>query len=530
MSITTTGYRVGKQPLAQSFYVDEPRGIYCTKIDLFFQSADENAPVQIQLRPMVNGFPSSTRIIPGSIKSLPGSTFTGGASVSNDATTATTFQFDEPVYLKGLIDYALVVITDSKDYNIFIAEINEFAVGSTEKRVNKQPTLGSLFYSQNGVTFTPSQNQDLTFNLYKAKFKHNSAIVSLHNAPVPKQLLKNNPIVTIKNSNVVKVSHPNHGMQVGQPVELSGVDSNGVGGILASTLNKRYNITALDHGGFQFNADSSADSDAIGGGSLVQSTKNILYNTIYPNFATIIPEHQVLNASIKTTTGKSYAGAETAFQKDTSFKSIRLNENNTDVVLRMVAHDSAETVELGAGVKSLDMQIEMRGADSSAAPMIDLQRSSVGLISNIIDRQYDSSTSTAGSFNAPLVFRNETDPRSGSHAAKHVTRTITLEQEAVGLKVLLSANRPSATDFQVYFRTAGPEDVLSDQNFVLAEQENPIPSNEDFNVKNNYTYLIGGQGGDLLPFTQFQIKIVFRSINQALVPRISDLRVIALSS
>ena len=98
------------------------------------------------------------------------------------------------------------------------------------------------------------------------------------------------------------------------------------------------------------------------------------------------------------------------------------------------------------------------------------------------------------------------------------------------MKVLLSANRPSATDFQVYFRTAGPEDVLSDQNFVLAPQENPIPSNEDFNVKNNYTYLIGGQGGDITPFTQFQIKIVFRSINQALVPRISDLRVIALSS
>ena len=53
---------------------------------------------------------------------------------------------------------------------------------------------------------------------------------------------------------------------------------------------------------------------------------------------------------------------------------------------------------------------------------------------------------------------------------------------------------------------------------------------QDFNVKNNYTYLIGGQGGDITPFTQFQIKIVFRSINQALVPRISDLRVIALSS
>jgi len=184
MSVTSTGYRVGKQPIAQSFYIDEPAGIYCTKVDLFFKAADENAPIQVQIRPMINGFPSSNTIIPGTIKSLPGSTFSSGASISADATTATTFEFDEPTYLKGLNEYALVVIADSKDYEIYIAEINDFVVGSTEKRVNKQPVLGSLFYSQNGSTFTPSQNQDLTFKIYQAKFKHSTATIALHNAPV----------------------------------------------------------------------------------------------------------------------------------------------------------------------------------------------------------------------------------------------------------------------------------------------------------------------------------------------------------
>ena len=526
---TTTGYRVGKQPLAQSFFVDEPRGIYCTKIDLFFQKADENAPVQIQIRPMVNGFPSSTRIIPGSIKSLPGSTFTSGASVSADATTATSFEFSEPVYLQGNTDYALVVIADSKDYEIFIAEINQFVVGSTEKRVNSQPTLGSLFYSQNGSTFTPAQNQDLTFKLYKAKFKHRNAIVSLHNAKVPKQLLRNNPIVTIKNSAVVKVVHPNHGMQVGQPVTLSGVDSNGVGGIFASTLNKKYNLTAVDHTGYQFNADSSADSDAIGGGSLVQSTKNIQYNTIYPNFATIIPQSQQIDAAIKTTTGKSYAGSETAFQKSSDFLTVKLNQNNTDNVLRLVAHDSAETSELGAGVKSLDMELELLNADSNAAPMIDLQRSSVALISNVIDKQ---SSVVASGFNVPLTdtFVDETSATAGSSAAKHLTRVISLEEEAVGLKVLLSANRPETTDFQVYFRTATADQNIRDVDFTLAPQETTVQSNDNESVFSEYSYLIGGTGGDLTAFIKFQLKIVMRSTNQAQVPKISDLRVIALST
>ena len=40
MAQTSIGYRVGKQPLAQSFFVDEINGIYCTKVDLFFSSKD----------------------------------------------------------------------------------------------------------------------------------------------------------------------------------------------------------------------------------------------------------------------------------------------------------------------------------------------------------------------------------------------------------------------------------------------------------------------------------------------------------
>ena len=527
MAVTTTGYKIGKQPIAQSFYVDEPAGIYCTKIDLFLKLADESAPIQVQIRPMINGFPSSSRIIPGSVKSLPGSTFSGGASVSSDATTATTFEFDEPIFLKGLLDYALVVVADSKDYEIYIAEINEFVVGSTEKRINKQPTLGSLFYSQNGSTFTPAQNQDLTFKLYQAKFKHSTATISLKNASLPKQTLTNNPLITTKNSQTVRVFHPNHGMQVGQPIVLSGVDSNGVGGIFASTLNKRYNVVSADHTGYTFTADSSADSDATGGGSLVQSTKNILYDTIYPNFASIVPQGQDLRASIKTTSGKSYAGTETAFQKETSFKTVKLNENNTGGTLRLVAHDSAETSELGAGVKSLDMELKIFNADSNVAPMIDLQRSSVGLISNIIDKQASSITT---GFNVPINFEDELEPTGGSSAAKHLTKAITLANSEVGLKILIGANIPTACDIQVFIRTCLTSENIRQQSFLLISPEEDVGKSDNPFDFRQHTFLAGGLGGDIVEFEKFQIKIVMRSTNQAEVPIISQLRAIALST
>ena len=531
MGQTSTGYRVGKQPIAQSFFVNEIAGVYITQVDLFFQTADETAPVSIEIRPMVNGVPSSSFVLPGSVKSLPGSTFTGGASVSVDATTATPFVLDEPLFLKGGNEYALVVTADSKDYRIYVAEINEFAVGSTEKRVNKQPTLGSIFYSQNGRTFTPDQNQDLTFKLHRAKFKSQSAKAILNNASIPKQLLSNNPISVDSGSNVVTVFHPHHGMQVGQGVTLSGVDSVGVGGISAATLNKKYNITSLDFTGYKFTADSAATASVRAGGSSVQATKNINFDTIFPNIQTNIPVGTEVRAEVKTTSSKSYAENEDlSFQKEPVFSSLPILENSSFRNLRLVANDSAEIHEIdpkGVQTKSLEMQITMLG-DSNLAPMLDLQRSSVGLISNVIDRQI--SGPATDDFNIPLNFVDETAKRGGSSASKHLTREIVLEEAAVGLKILIDANRPVATDFQVYVRTCDIDELITEQDFVLVPQEADIPADDNLNIFREYTYLYGGLGGDILDFKKYQIKIVLRSTNQAFSPIIDNLRVIALST
>lgn len=93
---------------------------------------------------MVNGIPSSDSVIPGSVVFKAPSSIT----TSTDGTTATTFQFDEPVYLTGNEEYAIVLLSDSNEYNVYVAEAGEFILGSTEKRLTKQATLGSLFKSQ----------------------------------------------------------------------------------------------------------------------------------------------------------------------------------------------------------------------------------------------------------------------------------------------------------------------------------------------------------------------------------------------
>ena len=524
MAVTSTGYQLNKQPIAQSFYIDEPNGIYVTKVDLFFATRDASLPVQVQLRPMVNGLPSDTEIIPGSQVVVAASAV--NTDVDGPALNSTSFTFQEPIFLKGEEDYALVVIADSKDYQIYIAEINEFTFGSTEKRVNKQPTSGSLFYSQNGVTFTPAQNQDLTFVLHQAKFKHTSATIKLNNAPLPKSLLLTDPITTGLDSDTdatIRIFHLNHGLQVGDTAVISGATA--IGGIAASNINGSRAVTARDFTGYTVEAGANATKASKGGGSVVQVTKNILYSTVYPSAAILEPKTTTITAGLKTTSARSFAGTETAFQKASVFGGVKLNQNNDATSLRMVANSTSETNELEPGEKSLDMNINLTTSDSNVSPMLDLQRTSMTLVNNVIDKQVSSGTGG----NIPLNFANESNTTTGSHAARHLTRVINLESDSVGLRVLLEANVPNSCDFQLYFRTATSDELIQEKNFTLVTSENTNPKDSNPRIFREYRYLIGGQGGDLPAFTKYQLKIVMQSTNQALVPIFQSLRSIALS-
>lgn len=518
MATTSTGYRLNKHPIAQSFYVDEINGIYCTKVDLFFQVRDSSFPVAVQLRPMVNGFPSADEVLPGTHIIKPGSSI----SVSGDATAATTFEFPEPVFLKGLTDFAIVVTADSPDYKIYVAQTNEFLLGSTEKRITRQPVLGSLFYSQNGATFTAAQNQDLTFNLYQAKFRRETeSKVYLHNADLPKHLLNEDPITLTAGSSTVTVEHYNHGMQVGQQVNLTGIDSAGLGGIRYSSLIGNRNITKVDYSGYQFLADSNADSDIIGGGINIQATKNIPYSIIYPHIQNLKPNNTSIVAGIKGVTARSLGGTETSFQKTSTYQPVILNENNFSPDYYQVANLASETSELGAGVKSFDMEITISSQDSNVSPIIDLQRASASLINYVIDNQSSSSDA--------INYIAETDAGEGSSASKHITKIITLAEDAVGAKVLFAAQRPSNASIDVYYRFGTrDEDLISKSYTLVTEETNNPPDNNGFTFR-DYEYLIGGPGGALDPFEQMQFKFVFKSTSQARVPVMKDLRIIALS-
>jgi hypothetical protein len=221
-------------PLAQSFMPQATGGEYVTKVDAFFAQKDDDLPVTLQIREMQNGYPT-TKVLPFASKTLD----PVDVNVSDTAAVATTFSFDEPVYVKDGVEYCIVLFTDSNKYLAWISRMGETDVGGN-RMISEQPYLGVLFKSQNNTTWTAYDFEDLKFTLYRAKFDTSkTGIITLTNDELPVAKLESNPIRTVSGDSKVRVFHRNHNMHSSSNNVIitnvkSGIDSSLNGAILAA--------------------------------------------------------------------------------------------------------------------------------------------------------------------------------------------------------------------------------------------------------------------------------------------------------
>jgi len=170
-------------PLAESFEVPDENGVFITKCDVFFSTKDlKGIPVTMQIRTLQTGLPTQEILPFGEVVLNP-----SAVSTSEDGSKATTFTFPSPVYLQGGKAYAVVLLSASDEYRVFISRMGEEDVTTINKIesqkiiVSQQPLLGSLFKSQNGATWDPSQLEDLKLTLYRADFVTGSSSVRFYN-------------------------------------------------------------------------------------------------------------------------------------------------------------------------------------------------------------------------------------------------------------------------------------------------------------------------------------------------------------
>jgi hypothetical protein len=511
-------------PIAQTFMVDDTGGVFATSVDVYFQSkpeAGENqVPVTLQIREVVNGYPSRT-VLPFSEVVLNPSS----VSTSADATTATTFTFPSPVYLQEKTEYCLCLLSNCDDYNVYVARIGDTQIGS-DRTISQQPYAGVFFKSQNGSTWTAEQNEDLKFKLKRAEFSNVTGTVTLVNDALPTRTLPNNPIRTTNTSGTVRIFARNHGMHgTANNVTISGLTAGtSYNGILGSEINGTYTtISNVTLDSFDIITSGTATASGDVGGTSTVITQNRLYDLANFNLGVMTVPGTNLTYAMRPTTGKSIHGSETEFSLTGASSAISFNPGDNIYFTEpyMVASDINQTNEM-SGSKSLFVNLTMTTTNTKISPVLDIQRMSMVTVQNRLN--------SPTAVNTPN-FVDDTAPSGTSSAAAYVTRPVLLENESTALDVRLTQNVRNTSEVEVYYRVSGAEEVrdINDLGWIPfngdgSEDITVTPAESD-NVFKEYKY----SASSINTFTAFQVKIVLKGTNSAYPPIVRDLRGIALA-
>lgn len=488
------GRPISKDPVAQTFFVDGdeyPAGLFIHSVGLFFKSKDESLPVSIELRPTVNGYPSSSEIIPMSVVSLPSS----AVETSTTGTTETRFYFQSPIYLAPG-EYALVARCNSTDYEIYTAVLGDFLLTNTDIRVTEQPSAGSMFKSQNSSTWTPVQEEDIAFRLYKYYYNTGesntaSVILKCNNNNLGDReydlLYADGESINFGDTSVkysYKTTDTNYNFdtnwtdyQLGANIPMS-----------SRKVIRKENLTDL-----QFKVDLRTDN------------RNITPIVDLERFSTVVVSNIVNNGTLS----------------DSDFIITYQGAGYTQNANVSITSDTGSGAAASAVYANNALRVLVTNSGSGYT----------GNIAAIIDR---SGSATA---NATVVVKNEIYTNlegyfdAGNNKARYISRKVTLASgfESTDLILYLNAKLPSGTEVIPYYKVAavGSADFNSQpwRKFELRSSDDP---NESKFVE--YSYKTPGDtaipSGDR--FQTFAIKLVMYSSDTTKVPQIKDLRVIAL--
>ena len=316
-----------------------------------------------------------------------------------NSTTPTHFAFDYPVYLQNDTEYALVVETDSTDYELWVSRLGETDI-ATSTVITTQPSLGSVYRSQNTESWTEDIFEDLKFTLYRAEFDTTRpAELLLKNVNLGYELLDANPIETnassnsastsvlFKNNNaVVKVNHRDHGFEDSGKSYVFYRTALETGGITASTINSNlFQVTNSGIDSYNVLSPSQAAGNSLGGGTSVYASHNRKFETLYPQVHYLTFTGTTLDVSVKTTNVVPVDSTTTNYTSysQSEYERTFLNEPHYFTNQKMIASEINET--LNSLERSLTYKMQLSSTSSNLSPIIDLSSASVKTISNRIE-------------------------------------------------------------------------------------------------------------------------------------------------
>ena len=555
-------------PVAQSFIVDSsnyPNGVFLNSIKVFFQSkpADTtNLPVTLSIVGTQNGYPNGSTLDNSIVTMYPNKVRTSLAPHYLDSTTYTEFVFQSPVYIQPNTLYAFILKTASTDYKTWIAAQNAIAVSSTVKnlptdvtpstitKIGTAPYVGSLFESQNAMTWTADQGKSLMFTLERCVFditKHPKLpFVVPQNLPYRK--LTSQDIQSYYNANNISNVF---GTYAGKDVLSDAYNITTTDFIPStSTINYTYKSTLNDSintvtsemqvSPGKFGCPTYDDiylNDGQGERTLVatSNTSFVLYSTLSSNDDTVSPmlsddglslyniRWNINNMELSNST-VSIANTGTGYDISTTTVTVSAPDDINGVQAYATANISGGTIQ------SVDFITV--GSGYLTTPTITIA---------------DAGT-RSGNTDAIIVVHGETGTHGGNGISKYITKKVVLTpgNDSGDLRVYYTAYRPLNSNISVYYKILSRNDnqEFDDSNWQLMTTvtnsltySNTRDDVYEFEcapgtngVADDFISYTGINGQTYTSFSQFAIKIVLSTSDNTSVPYLSDIRALALPS
>jgi hypothetical protein len=273
------------------------------------------------------------------------------------------------------------------------------------------------------------------------------------------------------------------------------------------------------------------------GGYNIRATQNMPFEIITPLIQNLTVQGTSLSGEVRTITGKSISGNEIPFT-DVGFEPITINAPNYLDSIRIIASKVNEDERL-FGSKSMNIRLTLGTTDPRVSPVLDTQRISAILTSNRVNKVIEDYSIDA------RVDTIDEDPS----AFQYISKEIILENSSSSIKIILDANINLYSDIRAFYAisenpnfepifTPFPGYNNLDSRSQIINFENSDGSSDKFIPPSNSTGFTSPEleyreyifTADQLPaFISYRIKLVLTSTNQVYVPRVRNLRVIALA-
>jgi hypothetical protein len=555
---------------------DNEEGLFLTSVEVFFAEKHPTLGVWFEVREVDAGGGITLNQVPFSEKRYTNSEV---GNVSTDGiTNGFTVTFDTPIFLYNNRSYAFIVHPEAgnPNYYLWCSRIGEIDK-NTGKQVTSRAYTGSTFTTNNNVIWNLVDQVDIVCNWNRASFV-SSGNFEIGNRPKEKMYIRNvvgsiegfgepissgdrltlsgytGPTIAITdlivggtsgiNASIVNINSGTYSMSnvrytVGEAVTVryaSNAAIKGSGGTIATRetgkgfleyykegANATYLI--LDNSDGKFFANDSIFDISDEGSATVSRIDNFRYSLIdfEPAIINFAKARQTFEMATYSNTGTAQA-----------YVNIDTGENyefNTEMA---VYSRSNEIASLSSN-RSNKVRVTMNSSSNYLSPVFDIGRTQSIIVDNIV--------------NANTV--NESNASGGNLFNKYISKIVTLAegQDAEDLKVYLTAYRPPNTDVKVWIKILNGEDsdTIAQRSWIELEKSfggdisySSLVDKKDFkeyifNIPDSYltgplgqVQYTSSQGILFTGYKLFQIKVGLSATNSAIIPRVADLRAIAL--